>query len=68
MLYILYLVASIYDARAWIEVYIAATIGAFVLFIGVAIFVAIFAKDDKRGLRAEKIVSELLKVFHRRTR
>lgn len=68
MLYILYVLVRTFHAPAWIEIYIAAIVGAFMVLVGVAVFAAIFIKDDQRGLRAKEVASELLKVFRRRDR
>jgi hypothetical protein len=59
--------STINHTLTWPEIYGAAVVGAFIIFIGVAVFVALFA-DDKRAIRAQKILRELLKVFQRRTR
>ncbi len=61
------LISSVNYALTWPEIYGAIVIGAFIIFIGVAMFVALFA-DDERASRAHKILIDLLKVFQRRTR
>jgi hypothetical protein len=63
-----HLASSISRALTWPEIYSAATVGAFIIFIGVAMFVALFANDDRRAARAYKIFSDLLRAFLRRTR
>jgi hypothetical protein len=68
VVYIYHLASSINRALTWPEIYGAAAVGAFIVFIGVAMFVALFAHDDKRANRAYKILGDLLKVFQRRTR
>lgn len=68
MVHIYHLASTIDRAVTWPEIYGAAVTGAFIIFIGSAMFVALFAKDDKRAGRAQKILSDLLKLFSRRTR
>ena len=61
------LASSVNYALTWPEIYGAIIVGAFTIFIGFAVFVALFA-GDKRASRAHKILIDLLKVFQRRTR
>ncbi len=68
MAYIYHLASTIDRALSWPEIYAAATMSAFILLISIAMFVALFARDDKRAERAHKIFCDLLKVFQRRTR
>lgn len=68
MIYIYHLAASINRALTWPEICGAIIVGAFIIFIGVAMFVALFADDDKRATRAYKIFRDLLRAFLRRTR
>lgn len=68
MVYIYHLASTINHALTWPEIYGAAAVGALIIFIGVAMFVALFANDDKRAARAYKIFSDLLRAFLRRTR
>jgi hypothetical protein len=66
--YTYHLASSIERALTWPEIYGAATIGALIFLISIAMFVAMFSRDDKRAKRAHEIFSELLKVFPWRTR
>jgi hypothetical protein len=66
--YIYQLAPNIDHAFTWPELYGAIAISAFILFIGIAMFVALFANDDKRASRAHMIFCDLLKLFQRRTR
>jgi hypothetical protein len=66
--YIHHSASTIDRALSWPEIYVAATIGAFIILISIAEFVALFAHDDRRANRAHQILSDLLKVFQRRTR
>ena len=55
-----HLMVSTSHAIAWPEIYGAATIGAFVIFTGVAMFVALFARNPRRAGRAQEIFRDLL--------
>lgn len=66
--YMYRLAPNVDHAFAWPEVYGANAIGAFILFIGIAMFVAQFADDEKRANRAHALFCDLLKLFQRSPR
>lgn len=55
-------------AIAWPEIYGAAVIGSFFIFIGVALFVALFTRNIRRAERAQEMFSTLLDALRWRRR
>jgi hypothetical protein len=57
---IIHQLVSTSHAIAWPEIYGAAVIGALIIFTGVAMFVALFARSPGRARRAQEIFRDLL--------
>lgn len=55
-----HVIVSSSHAIAWPEIYGAAVIGAFIIFTGVAMFVALFTHNPRRARRAQEIFRDLL--------
>jgi hypothetical protein len=49
----------------WAAMLVASVIGVFVVFTGVALFVALFDDDEARAVRAMVILKDLLSLFRR---
>ena len=62
------LTVSTSHAIAWPEIYGAAVIGAFIIFTGVALFVALFTRDIRRAERAQEMFRALLDFLRWRRR
>jgi hypothetical protein len=63
-----YLTVGMSHAIAWPEIYCAAVIGSFIIFVGVTLFVALFTPNIRRAERAQEMFRALLDFLRRRRR
>lgn len=63
-----YLTVGTSHAIAWPEIYGAAVIGSFIIFVGVTLFVALFTRNIGRAERAQEMFRALLDSLRWRRR
>lgn len=63
---VLRLLAEMGPAAAWIAVFMAVVVTAFVLYVGVAMAATLAARDADQAKIRYRVFKDLLRLFHRR--
>ena len=65
MLAVLRLLAEAGDRASWIMYFIAAIVAVFTVYLGIAMWTTLHARDDEQRKAGYKVFRDLLKIFGR---